>query len=304
MTAGSETAGGPVTEGFAEVPGGRVWYAIHGADAPGVPLLCLHGGPGIPHDYLEPLADLADDRPVVLYDQLGCGRSPLDPAAAAGGADLWTMDRAVAEVAAVRSALGLATMHLFGNSWGGWLAMEYLLREPEPPRSVTISSAPASVAEWVQDAARLRAQLPVSQQAVLDHHEASDWLGCPEYVAVIAAYYQEHVCRVQPWPACVERSFAGMNADIYGAMWGASEFGPVTGILHDFDVRGRLGQIRVPALVTAGRYDEATPEAMRAVAEELPDAELSVFESSSHMAFVEEREAYVARLREFLRRHD
>ncbi len=72
------------------------------------------GGPGIPHDYLQPLADLADDRPVIFYDQLGCGRSagPDDPA-------LWTMDRAVEEVAAVRAALSLDRMHLFGNSWGG-----------------------------------------------------------------------------------------------------------------------------------------------------------------------------------------
>jgi proline iminopeptidase len=54
------------TEGFIDVPGGRVWYAVEGAGAPGVPLLCLHGGPGIPHDYLEPLADLADDRPVIF----------------------------------------------------------------------------------------------------------------------------------------------------------------------------------------------------------------------------------------------
>jgi proline-specific peptidase len=290
---------GAMTEGYAEVPGGRVWYAIAGAGAPGIPLLCLHGGPGIPHDYLEPLADLADERPVIFYDQLGCGRSagPDDPS-------LWTMDRAVQELAAVRAALSLDRMHLFGNSWGGWLAMEYLLRDPEPPASVIISSATASVAEWIEDAAQLRSELPAEQRAVLDGHEQGGWLGCPEYVAVIAAYYQRHVCRARPWPACVERAFAGMNATIYEAMWGVSEFGPVTGVLRDFDVRGRLGQIAVPTLVTAGRYDEARPDRMRAVADELQHAELAIFENSSHMAFVEERAAYVERVRGFLRRPD
>jgi pimeloyl-ACP methyl ester carboxylesterase len=87
-------------------------------------------------------------------------------------------------------------------------------------------------------------------------------------------------------------------------MWGASEFGPVTGVLRDFDVRGKLGQVTVPALVTAGRYDEARPDRMRALADELPDAELAIFENSSHLAFVEERSAYVDRMRGFLRRHD
>jgi len=287
------------TEGFIEVPGGRVWYGIAGAGAPGRPLLCLHGGPGMPHDYLEPLADLADERPVVFYDQLGCGRSAGPDAPA-----LWTVDRAVQEVAAVRAALDLDEVHLFGNSWGGWLAMEYLLSGAPPPRSVTISSATASVAEWIEDAAKLRAELPADVRAVLDRHEEHGWLSCPEYTAAVAVYYQRHVCRTVPWPACVERSFAGMNAAIYGAMWGATEFGPVTGVLGGFDVRGRLGAIAVPALVTAGRHDEARPDRMQAVADELPDAELAIFENSSHLAFVEERDAYLGRLRAFLRARD
>jgi proline-specific peptidase len=171
-------------EGHIDVPGGRVWYQIAGPDAPGVPLLCLHGGPGSTHDYLEPLADLADERPVVFYDQLGCGRSagPSDPG-------LWTVDRAIEELAAVRAGLSLGRMHLFGNSWGGWLAMEYLLRDPAPPCSVVISSASASVAEWLEDAARLRSELPAEVQATLDNHEANGWLTCPEYVAATALYY-------------------------------------------------------------------------------------------------------------------
>ncbi|MEK7248701.1 MAG: alpha/beta fold hydrolase, partial [Chloroflexota bacterium] len=61
-------------EGKVQAPGGNVWYKI-GGDGPGVPLLLLHGGPGAGHDYLEPMATLGDDRPVVFYDQLGCGNS-------------------------------------------------------------------------------------------------------------------------------------------------------------------------------------------------------------------------------------
>ncbi|MGH2651639.1 MAG: alpha/beta fold hydrolase, partial [Actinomycetota bacterium] len=102
---------GTVSEGTIPVPGGTVWYGTIGDG--GIPLLCLHGGPGMSHDYLDTLADLADRRMVVFYDQLGCGQSerPDDPS-------LWTIERSVAEVAAVREALGLERMHLFGNSWG------------------------------------------------------------------------------------------------------------------------------------------------------------------------------------------
>src|SRR5262249_45082275 len=97
------TMGEPaMAEGFIEGPGGRVWYRIAGTDRPGIPVLCLHGGPGMPHDYLEPLEDLASRRPVIFYDQLGCGRSdrPADDS-------LWTTDRFVEELAVVRAALGL-----------------------------------------------------------------------------------------------------------------------------------------------------------------------------------------------------
>src|SRR5262249_58950915 len=111
-------------EGFIEVPGGRVWYrSVGGSAGDGrTPLLCLHGGPGFTHYYLEPLEALADRRQVIFYDQLGCGRSdrPEDPS-------LWTVDRFVEEGAQVRSALGLDRLHLFGSSWGGMLAVEYVL---------------------------------------------------------------------------------------------------------------------------------------------------------------------------------
>lgn len=106
--------------GFLPVEGGRVWYEVHGSGAR-TPLLVLHGGPGIPHDYLANLALLGDERPVVFYDQLGCGQSdrPEDPA-------LWTRERFARELAAVRAALGLEDVVLFGHSWGSMLAVDYL----------------------------------------------------------------------------------------------------------------------------------------------------------------------------------
>jgi proline iminopeptidase len=102
-------------EGYVEVPGGRVWFRSVGESVDGrAPLLCLHGGPGFTHNYLEPLEALADRRRVIFYDQLGCGQSdrPDD-------LSLWTVERFVEEVAQVRAAFGLERLHLFGSSWGG-----------------------------------------------------------------------------------------------------------------------------------------------------------------------------------------
>jgi proline-specific peptidase len=288
--------GGPTAvEGHVEVPGGRVWYRIAGADRPGTPLLCLHGGPGMPHDYLEPLEDLAVSRPVIFYDQLGCGRSdrPADDS-------LWTTGRFVEELAVVRAALGLERPHLFGSSWGGWLALQYTLDRRPQLASLILASSPPSVPRWIADCAGLRAELDEPVRDALDRHEAGGFFSCPEYQWAITQFYLRHLCRQDPWPACVERTFAGLGGDVYLAMWGPSEFGPVTGRLRDWDVTPRLAEIGLPVLVTGGRYDEARPAHLAVLAERIPGAELVIFEDSSHMAFVEERERYMRVAGDFL----
>ncbi|MEP6807237.1 MAG: proline iminopeptidase-family hydrolase [Chloroflexota bacterium] len=283
-------------EGSIAVPGGNVFYRAVGKG--GIPLLCLHGGPGMSHDYISPLADLADERMVVFYDQLGCGRSdrPDDTS-------LWTLARSVAEVAAVREALGLERMHLFGNSWGGWLAMQYVLDLHPPLESLIISSSPPSVARAVREMNELRLELPVDVQRVIADHEARSFFDCPEYTAAIMVFYKRHLCRLEAWPVGVETALGpGFGAGPYLTMWGPSEFGPVTGNLDGWDITDRLGEIGVPTLVTGGLHDEMRPDHMAVLAEGIPRGELVIFKESSHMAFVEEREAYIATVREFLER--
>ena len=284
-------------EGRIAVPGGQVWYQIVGAGQPGVPLLCLHGGPGMPHDYLEPLAGLALGRPVIFYDQLGCGRSdrPADDS-------LWTLDRFVEELAVVRAALGLDRVHLFGNSWGGWLALQYTLDRKPELESLILSSSPPSVPRWISDCGQLRAELDSDVRSVLDRHEESGYFSCPEYQWAVTQFYRRHLCRASPWPDCLERTFAGMGGEVYETMWGPSEFGPVTGRLDGWDVTDRLAEISVPTLVTGGRYDEARPEHLAVLAAGIADCELVIFENSSHLAFIEERDRYLRVVQQFLGR--
>lgn len=286
-------------EGTIAVPGGQVWYQILNPDQPATPLLCLHGGPGMPHDYLEPLAGIAAARPVIFYDQLGCGKSgrPAD-------ASLWTVGRFVEELAVVRAALRLPRLHLFGNSWGGWLALQYTLDGAPQLDSLILSSSPPSVARWISDCAELRAALDENVQDVLTRHEASGYFACPEYQWAITQFYRRHLCRADPWPDCLERTFAGLGAEVYETMWGPSEFGPVTGRLRNWDVSDRLGEIRVPTLVTGGRHDEARPAHVAVLAERIADSELVIFENSSHTAFIEEQASYLGVVTDFLARAD
>ena len=208
-------------EGYIEVPGGRVWYRSVGEG--GTPLLCLHGGPGFTHYYLEPLEVLADRRQVIFYDQLGCGRSdrPED-------ASLWTVDRFVEELAQVREALGLSRLHLFGSSWGGMLAMQYTLDRRPELESLILCGSPASMIRWVKDCDELLAAQPADVRRPIREHEEAGFTACPEYQSAILGFYREHVCRLSPWPVGLERSFAEAGYSVYTTMNGPSEF-TVTG---------------------------------------------------------------------------
>lgn len=129
-------------EGTIAVPGGKVWFQRAGG-GPGLPLLVVHGGPGLPHGYLGSLKRLADEREVVFWDQLGCGQSECP-----SNVELWTVERSVAEMDAVVRALDLDRFHIFGNSWGGMLAQQYVLDVTSAAASLTISNSTASIPQF------------------------------------------------------------------------------------------------------------------------------------------------------------
>jgi proline-specific peptidase len=294
------TATVPIQEGTIPFHGYETWYRIAGeGEEPGkFPLLCLHGGPGAAHDYLESLDAMAETgRRVIYYDQLGCGHSSIPESKP----EMWTVDLYVEEVDAVRQALGLDRLHLLGQSWGGMLAMEYALTQPEGLISLTIASSPASMIQWVDEANRLREDLPPEVQATLLRHEAAGTTDNPEYERAVRVFYLRHVCRVDPTPESVQRTFDAIarNPEVYHTMNGPNEF-HVIGSLKNWDIIDRLGEINVPTLVTSGRYDEATPLIAQTVRDGIPGARWEVFEESGHVAHAEEPERYMQVLNAFL----
>ncbi len=282
-------------EGYVDVTGGQVWYRIVGSGQ-GTPLVVLHGGPGTPYYYLKPLAALGDERPVVFYDQLGAGHS-----AAPADTTLWNVDRFVQELAQVRQALGLREVHILGHSWGTMLAVDYMLTEPSGVRSLVLASPALSVERWMRDADSLKSTLPDSLQAIITHHEAAGTTDAPEYQGAVMEFYRRFLARKQPWSADIDSTFTQMNTDIYGYMWGPSEF-TGTGILKGYDRSDRLAELALPVLFTAGRYDEATPATVAFYQSQVPGAELAILEGSAHLTMQDEPEQYVRVVRDFLRR--
>ncbi|WP_289137272.1 proline iminopeptidase-family hydrolase [uncultured Brevibacillus sp.] len=283
------------TEGYIEVPGGKVWYSRVG-DGEKTPLIVLHGGPGNTHDPLkEALHVLGEDRSVIFYDQLGSGNSdrPTD-------ASLWKTERFVEELSSVRKALDLDEVHILGHSWGTMLAAAYLIdTKPAGVRSIIFSSPCLSSKLWKKDADELIAKLPEAVQQTIEHHEEQGTTYSKEYQDAMKEYYSRHVCRLDPLPAIMTESRKKANKDVYMTMWGPSEFCP-TGNLKTFDYTPKLDQIDIPSLFVCGRYDEAAPESTAYYQSLVPGAKLHIFENSSHLGYLEETDKYVKVVRDFL----
>ena len=298
----------PTREAMLKVPGGRVYVRVNGdLGGPRPPLVIVHGGPGGTHGSYLPALALADERAVILYDQLDSGRSdwPQDPAN-------WTVRRFVDELEAVRTGLGVRRWHVCGHSWGGTVALEYGARHmhapADPLAGLVLASPLISTRSWIADADALRATLPEPTRGVL---VACDTPAPPAPAACDAAtaqFYAAFNRRGRPSPAVDayqrERSGRGFDARLYEAMWGRSEFS-ANGTLRDYDGEPLLYRLDgARTLFLVGQYDEARPATAALFAGRVPGADYGVVPGAAHSLFTDRPMETVAMLRGFLARHD
>lgn len=277
-----------VREGYLDVDGGRVWWRLHSPNAPGAPLVVLHGGPGMPSYYLENLAGLADQRPVLFFDQLGCGRSPREV-----GTDV-SLETLAAHVHLLVHHLDLDGCVLLGHSFGGMLALESWRRDPSPWAGLVLSSPLVSTAQWVDDVDSRVAALPDDVQA---------WIRGPrnkqEQAAGEDRFYREFFCRLDPWPDSLLQTMNETSTEVYEKLWGINEFSP-SGDLLKADLSGVIPGISVPTLWICGSHDEVLPKTLASFANGAPRAQVSVLAGGSHCVHLEQPEAYERAVRDFL----
>jgi proline iminopeptidase len=282
--------------GFVEVMGFKLFYRSFGGGDD--VLLCLHGGPGVPHYYLLPLAKLAsDNRRVVFYDQLGVGSSekPDD-------LSLFNIERGAKEVEGVRKALDLGKINLLGSSYGGALALQYALKYQNHLKKLIIASGLASVSETVKEMQRLKTLLPRETQEVMRKYESKSAFLHPEYLEAVDAYYHNFVCRLPEWPEDVSRSLNELSVPVYFTQNGPNEF-TIIGTWKGWDITARLPEIKVPTLVTVGKYDEVTPRVAETIHKGISGSALTVFENSAHLTMWDEEQKYLQVVKAFLGWH-
>lgn len=209
----------------------ETWYALYGKlSADTVPLICLHGGPGMAHNYLVPTAHVSSapySRPVILYDQVGCGNSTHLPEKK-GDTKFWTPELFIAELDNLKSHLGISTFDLLGQSWGGMLGAQYATLNPPGLRRLIIADSPSNMHTWVATANELRTRLPKDVQETLTRCEKEGTTDTEEYETAVMVFYRRFVCRVVPFPAGFNESLEQVKKDdtVYLTMYEASRKSP------------------------------------------------------------------------------
>ena len=278
-----------------------VWTKRVGSN-PRLKVLLLHGGPGMTHEYLEAFDSFLPGAGVeyYYYDQLGSAYSdqPDDP-------DLWTIPRFVDEVEQVRAALGLDRDNfvLYGQSWGGILAIEYALKYQQHLKGLVVSDMMSSIPAYNRYARDVL--MPAMDQAALGEIlrlEATGKTDDPRYMELLVPnHYEQHILRMPAadWPDGVNRALAHVNPKVYVLMQGPSELG-ASGRLVDWDRTADLPRITVPTLVIGARHDTMDPEFMGRMAAALPHGHFLYCPVGSHLCLYDDQQVYMRGLIDFL----
>ncbi|KAM0513928.1 hypothetical protein ACHAPE_007283 [Trichoderma viride] len=304
-----ESTQGTVQFRHSSLPGGsaETWYRVVGKLQPNsTPLVLLHGGPGIPSVIFGDVFDkytAQSGNPVILYDQVGCGKSThfqqtrLDTA-------LWTPKLFVDELENLLKELGMTTFDLYGHSWGALLAAQVAITEAPfvgHLRRLILASGLSCSSLWEKAQRTLLKQMPQSVQDAIEKGEREEDYQSEAYQNAIGEYYNQHVCRTSPWPEALNDAFAeaGKDDTVYFTMWGPSEV-TVIGNLKDYDLRPQLNKIKVPTLLINGEYDEATDEVMRPFFTSIEKVKWVVMSDVAHIGYLEQPDKYVSIVAEFL----
>jgi len=285
-------------EGYITIREGRVWYKIIGKNKEKAPVIIIHGGPGLPHNYLEPLENISQERDVIFYDQLGCGKSDLP-----NDNSLYNVDRYTDELEQVINQLKLDKYYILGQSWGAALAASFALRKPPGLKGLILSNSYLSTPIWMTDAKRLISKLPANLQKTILAFKNGEHYDENELRAATKVYYDNFIQRFELTPQSLKDSWAGMNHAIYNLMWGKQEFS-LTGNLEKFDLTDRLNEISVPVLLICGRYDESSPEANIIFQNLFKNSRLKIFENSAHFPFYNETSSFMVTVSDFLKKTD
>lgn len=280
-------------EGYVNVKGGKIWYRIIG-EGKQTPILMLHGGPGGTSRSFYQFASLGEDRPIIIFDQLGSGRSDV-----LTDTSLLKVENFVEQVEAVKTTLGLKEFYLHGHSWGTALALEYYLKYPKGIKAIIFNSPYFSTPVWKADADTLISTLPDSIQVAIRNGEKTKDFESPAYKNANEVFAKNFGIRKTRLTSDLDTVPANGSEFIYNYMWGPTEF-TATGTLLHYDRVQSLKTITVPTLFITGEFDEARSSTVKYFQSLVRNSRFVVIEGAGHGTMHDNKSQNIKAIKDFL----
>lgn len=280
-------------EGKVGVQGSKIWYRVIGKGK-GIPILMLHGGPGGTSRSFYQFESIGKDRPIVLFDQLGSGRSDYHT-----DTSLLKVPLFVEQVKALVSSLQLQSFYLHGHSWGTALALEYYLKYPKGVKAIIFNSPYFSTKLWKKDADILIKTLPDSIQYAIAVGEKTGDFNSAAYINANTVYAKNFGVRNSRLTSDLDTIMAAGNGFIYNYMWGPTEF-TATGTLIHYNRIKSLPKIQVPTLFITGEYDEARPQTVRYFSRLVKKSQFGIIEGAGHGTMHDNKEKNIQLIKDFI----
>ena len=280
-------------QGRVTIDEGSLFYEEIGC---GIPIIVLHGGPGLDQGYLQPqLLQLAKDHRVIFYDQRGSGKSlttKLDETRI-------NMDQFVEDLEALRKSLGLKKFVLMGHSWGGHLGMKYALNHPDYLMGlVLLNTAPADYRgqKAFGDEFEIRTKNILNDIKPAFTYEDFKELNAAQistlYRKLFSVYFYD----------CNEVNKLNLNFNLASAHSGCKvlEVMSKTWPQPNFDLFPELKTLTVPTLILHGKQDIIPYWAAEEIKDAMPFAEIVILDECGHFAYIEQPSQFFAELNKFL----
>lgn len=280
-------------EGYVNVKGGKIWCRILG-EGKKTPVLMLHGGPGGTSKSFYQFASLGNDRPIIIFDQLGSGRSGYHT-----DTSLLKVENFVEQVEVLKTSLGLKEFYLHGHSWGTALALEFYLKYPKGIKAITFNSPYFSTALWKKDADTLISKLADTIQLAIKKGEINHNFESAEYKNANEVFNKNYGVRKTRLTSELDTATSKGNKFIYNYMWGPTEF-TATGTLINYDRVQSLKTIKVPTLFITGEFDEARPATVKYFQSLVPGSKFVTIEGAGHGTMHDNREQNISAIKNFL----
>jgi proline-specific peptidase len=268
--------------------GCEIYYEVHG-NPDGETIFFIHGGPGMSdcRGDIKSFSALGDVYQLVFMDNRGSGRSEEVPP--------YTHQQWVDDIDALRKHLRIDKINILGGSYGGYLTLEYVLRYQENvSRAILRDTAANDRYNHLSIQKALDSNLPGINEEMLDKLFEGKVSSNEEFREMINAILPLYTVKANE--AKDKEKLDGIYFHYQTHNYAFSEN------KKTYDVSGRLGEIKVPVLITVGAHDWITPvECSKELAAGIPNNEFVIFENSGHSPQVEENGRYIELIRDFLK---